>query len=228
MKQIKHASLTLLFMGILGASTSVFAQFAIVLDNIEGRPISAKLHGEVEGEPNFYKGWTKATVHLANGEKLGNVQVKYDLVDDLLIFTDKSGELFYFRHPVKEFWLHAEGAADVHFRSGYPEVDGRLVTNFYQVLVDGKISLVKSYRKNLQEAQVYGSTTKKFFLNHAENLYLFANHRMIKVRKNEKAVLDAVGNDADKAALKQIIAQQKLNLRKEEDLIALFRSFNAQ
>src|SRR5690606_14528463 len=99
---------------------------------------------------------------------------------------------------------------------------------FYQVLADGKIALLKSYRKNLQEAQVYGSTTKKFFLNDSENLYLFVNNRMIRVRKNEKAVLDAVGNEADKAALKQLIAQQKLNLRKEEDLIALFRSFNAQ
>lgn len=228
MKRLLQACYFLLFMGFLVASPSAFAQFAIVLDNIEGRPISAKLHGEVEGEPNFFKGWTKATVHLTNGEKLGNVQVKYDLVDDLLIFTDKSGELFYFRHPVKEFWLHPEGAADVHFRSGYPEVDGRFGTNFYQVLADGKIALLKSYRKNLQEAQVYGSTTKKFFLNDSENLYLFVNNRMIRVRKNEKAVLDAVGNEADKAALKQLIAQQKLNLRKEEDLIALFRSFNAQ
>ncbi len=227
MNALKSILKTTVFLGMLMVSEGLFAQFAVVLDNIDGRPVTGKLHGEVQGEPNFFKDWTKATVHLSNGEKLGNVSVKYDLIDDLLIFTDQTGQLYYFKHPVNEFWLHPAGEADLHFRSGFPDIDGRFSSNFYQVLVDGNVALLKSYRKNLQEAQAYGSTAKSYYLNDSEVLYVYVDKQLKKVRKNEKAILDALSNQELKAAAQRHIAQQKLNLRRDEDLVTLFRLLNA-
>lgn len=203
----------------------VKAQYAITFDNIDGRPLYANLHAGVQGEPMLFKDWTQATVHLQNGEKLKNVKVKYDLIDDLLIFTDNKDQLFYFRQKVNEFWLHREGEADLHFKSGFPAFDGQTTDNFYQILVDGPVPLLKSRKKSVQESQVYGGATTQRILHDVEGLLVFKDGQLIKIRKNEKAVLDAL--KGDRAEMKELISKNKYNLRKDEDLIAFFRDYNA-
>lgn len=206
--------------------SGVQAQYAITLDNIDGRPLYANLHGDVQGEPLLFKDWTLATVHLENGDRLKNVKVKYDLIDDLLIFTDKKDQLFYFRHKVKEFWLHPEGEADMHFKAGYPAFDGQTGDNFYQVVVNGSIPLLKSRKKTVQESQVYGGTTTQRLLHDVETWMVYNEGKLIKIRKNKNSILEAV--DKDSAVLNELFSKNKYNLRKDEDLIALFRDYNAQ
>lgn len=204
--------------------TNVQAQFAIAPD-IDGRPLVASLHANVQGEPLMFKDWTKATVHLANGEKLKNVKVKYDLIDDILIFTDSKDQLFYFKQKVSEFWLHPEGGADLYFKAGFPAFDGQTSDNFYEVLANGTTPLLKSRKKTVQETQVYGSTTTQRLLHDVEALVIYKDGKLLKIRRNEKSVLDALNEDRAKA--KELIGQNKYNLRKEEDLIAFFRAYNA-
>ena len=158
------------------------AQIAIIADEVSGRPIHSAMHTNVQGEPLLFKDWQKATVHFDNGEKLKNLDVRYDLIDDVLFFKAANGQVYYFKHKVTEFWLHTEGK-DMHFKAGLPAVDGQSASNYYEVLVEGPVSLLKMRKKTIQESQVYGSSTAQRLIHDVENLYIYVNGSMHKVKR---------------------------------------------
>ncbi|HEY1024310.1 MAG TPA: hypothetical protein VGE26_04040 [Sphingobacteriaceae bacterium] len=210
----------LLFASACFSGSSASAQF---LQDIHGKPVFETRYTHVEGSPYLHADWTKGVVKLGNGQTFSDIDLKYDLVADELIFKNTDGSALNFVDPVSEFKLNGEPS--MLFRNGFNAVDNHTSQSFYQVLNDGGVKLLKKTSKKITEIREYNSasSTKRFDL--IETYYLARNNQPEKVRKDKKAILKALKDRTDK--LESYIRSEKLNLKEEGDLTTLIHYYNS-
>lgn len=204
---------------MLVSSISSYAQQAI--RDYLGRPIESKNYLDVKGSPYLFDEWTEGWVKLHNGNMHAGMSLKYDQVQDNLLFKGSSGQAQAFVEPVIEFEI------DGHlFRKGYTPVDGAAPAAFYQVLADGNTQFLKRTTKQIFEEVPYGTATKQKTIAPKEFYYLSlgANDNLVKIRKDKKAIVNALSDK--KAQLEQYIKQHSLDMKEEADLAKLVAYYN--
>ncbi len=202
-------SLTLLF--LTAASLRSFSQ-GQYLQDVNGRPILETQYTHVEGSPYLFTDWTQGVVKLKNGTTYKDIPLKYDQVAEELLFSH-NGQALTFVDPVVEFRFK-DGPL---FRSGYG-------TGFYEILSDGGTKLIRRRFKQISESKEYNSAsvTKKFL--ELESLYIVKGGELIKIRKDKKSVLAALGDKAEQ--LESHIRSEKLNLKNEAAIASLVDYYN--
>jgi hypothetical protein len=185
---------------------------SLYLQDINGRPIMEKQYTHVEGSPYLFSDWTEGVVKLKSGTTYKEIPLKYDQAAEELLFSHK-GQALTFVEPVVEFRFK-DGPL---FRSGYGK-------SFHEVLSDGGTKLIRRRVKQIMENKEYNSAsvTKKFV--EVENLYIVKGSELIKVRKDKKSVLSALGDKT--AQLESYIKSQNLNLKTEAGIISLLEYYN--
>ena len=110
------------------------------------------------------------------------------------------------------------------FQCGFPPIDNQNRISFYQILLNGKASLLKSVYKSIQERNndLSGERFKEFATY--ENLYLLKEGTMTRIKKDKSSLL-ALFQDK-KEAIAKYIEDQKLNLKNEAHLKALVQYYN--
>jgi hypothetical protein len=216
--------LTALTIGLSTLETK--AQF---LQDIQGNLIRGVKYTDVNGNPYLTEQWTKGTVLLKNGRKYANVQLRYDLVGDEVLFKDeKSQQMMSFTDPVIEFQLNTESenaASPMIFRSGYVSDDGIGTKAYFQVLCDQGVKLLKKQVKVIIETKEYSSATSTKNFSESTSYYLYKNNKAVKIRKDKKQIFSVLGNQTD--ALEKFIKDNNLNLKNESDLIRLVAHYNS-
>lgn len=205
--------------------------FAIKAQNIQdinGRPMFEYQYTDVQGSPYFSESWIRGSVKMENGKTYADVELKYDMVTDELLFKNAKGEMLRFVDPVREFrllpadGLHAEA---LFFKSGYKPSSDASANAFYQILTNGQTRLAKRLTKKVLENQPYSSATiiKTFEL--VPIYYVIKDGLPVKIRKDKKAMLAALGDYSEELA--EFIRAKKLDLKSETDLIALMNYYNS-
>jgi hypothetical protein len=110
------------------------------------------------------------------------------------------------------------------FQCGFPPIDNQNRISFYQILFNGKTSILKSVYKSIQERNndMSGERYKEFATY--ENMYLLKEGTMVRIKK-DKSNLIALLQDKNQS-IKKYIDDQKLNLKNEAHLIALVKYYN--
>ena len=110
------------------------------------------------------------------------------------------------------------------FQCGFPPIDNQNRISFYQILLNGKTSLLKSVYKTIQERNndLSGERYKEFATY--ENTYLLKDGAMVRIKKDKSSLLNLLQDKSQ--VLQQYINDQKLNLKNEADLIALVKYYN--
>jgi hypothetical protein len=211
----------------IGLSTlETKAQF---LQDIQGNLIRGVKYTDVNGNPYLTEQWTKGTVLLKNGRKYANVQLRYDLVGDEVLFkNEKSQQMMSFTDPVIEFQLNTDSentASPMIFRSGYVSDDGVGAKAYFQVLCDLGVKLLKKQVKVIIETKEYSSATSTKNFSESTSYYLYKNNKAVKIRKDKKQIFSVLGNQTD--ALEKFIKDNNLNLKNESDLIRLVAHYNS-
>lgn len=190
----------------------------------DGAPATLIVKTDVEGTELLYEKWLPANIQSANGKVYQGVMVKYNLLEDVAYFLGKGDVTMVFSTPIKQFTIEdKENNVSRTFRTGFPSFNGYNANTFYEVLVDGDTKLLKKQRKKITESRAYNAATlvKKIVDN--VSYFMFANNILTEVKRDTKFFQSFPGN----TALTQTILNQKsTNLKKEEDLIKVVKTFN--
>ncbi|MEY2811646.1 MAG: hypothetical protein RI991_641 [Bacteroidota bacterium] len=209
-------------------SSNVSTNFFVEAYNIRGKPFTNPDASNIEGTPLLNQEWGKGTVYFKDGSVAQNIDLKFNLERNELYFN-RDGELFLFNDPIMSFrmsYSSGSGKKEVHFRSGYP-VNGRLLKEtFYEVLEDGAKFHFVAYRFSyLADSYRYGGQSKKAFTEN-EELYIYdvAFGKMLKVKRSEASLVEALPDYKDKIVT--AIRDNKLKMKTNEDVKKVITELN--
>lgn len=193
-----------------------------------GKPMSTPSKKNITGSPMLNPDWGSGTIFYKNGKIVQLIELQLNLQKNELYFR-RDGKSYKFSDTITGFRLiyatNDLAYSDI-FRSGYPVTGKNKATHFYQLLVDGKnIQLIADRSKQMVDAYTYAGGEKSTY---REDEFLFvydvANQKMIEIKnlKNSKSIITSAFPNR-KLDIERICADQKLSMKKREDIIALIQ-----
>ncbi len=197
--------------------------------DVNGSALREKRYLDVNGSPYLVDTWEKAVVQLNNGQTY-NVDIKYDMIADNIYFRNKAGDSLNFAQPVKEFkiaYTLNNKAESRLFRSGFPSTGGKTNQNsFYEVLYDGTTKLIKKDAKSIwEETTTYGTATKVKNITDHVTYFVARGDKIVLLKNDRKSVTEALNDKA--ADIEKYIKDNKLDAKKDDDLIKIFTYYNS-
>ncbi len=200
----------------------------IFLSDVNGRAFENK-YADVSGSAYLFPDFKFATIELADGRKYANVKARLNLVENEVNFIASNGEEGYIGkgmvHTISFNDTTKQGIKTFSFQTGFPKTDNQTVIHFYQVLANGKIALVKSIAKNIEERlnELSGEKSKEFAVR--ENIYLQIGGELKRVKKEASFFLEAMADQKD--IINSYIKTNKVNFKVEDQLIKLIEYYNS-
>ncbi len=218
--------------------TSAYAQFErtagkVVTDRQPGGIIETwnlEKAKEVEGSFFMNENWYVGSINLYDGRVLENIPLKYNLRDDFLHILDENGENRIMRtNKIKSFrWFNLENKENEEFsNSSDYDIHDTPLTGVVKVLVEGKCDLLLHKNLILQKGTYSvvhdaGQKYDEYIIN--EDFYVDKDDHL-QIVKNKKTVLNIFEEEREK--LKSYIKENRINVKKEEGLIAVVNYYNS-
>jgi len=221
MKSSKKIALTIFCLS--GVAFTSFGQGGMT-DN-QNRPLLTKSYVDVNGSPYFNDNFVKGSVKLSDGKKYDNVYLQLDEVKSTLLFKDTKDtkEAMEYSLPVSEFNLNLENGTVANFKKVASDEKN---TGFYQVIYDGKFSLLKRTRKSVVTKATYGTANVEKNIN-AVTVFMVVSpdQKFTPVKADKKAFLQYFGSKS--GDMETFISKEQIDFKKDADLVKLFAYFNS-
>ena len=200
----------------------------INLYNVNGKPLT---NGDIDvaGNPYFQTAWRYGLVQIKGSAPFDNIPMRLDLQSQQLHFKNsKNEEIVIMAGAVREVSLYDSSTAlrrVYTFRSGFPAIDNQNENNFYMVLSDGKLQMLKSMRKqiNVDHDQLSGETRKEFRLY--EDYYFFSQGQIQRIKKDKSFVLALMGDK--QVQVNQFLSTNKVSFKSMDDINKLVEYYNS-
>lgn len=192
----------------------------------DGTPVLEKKHTDVEGSELLYPNWFFGTVTTKEGKIYKGIQLKYNMLQDRLYFLSDNGVTMSFNTPIVSFTIgdSASKIKDKLFRNGFPVTGNLKPDSYLEVLESGKITLLKKTTKSIMETKDYNSPIlKKEILGNVQ-YFVFSDSKLTSLKKDQSSVIEILRGKIPE--IETYIKSAKLNLKKEEGLIALIAYAN--
>ena len=200
----------------------------IFISDVNGQAFTNKYEG-IAGNVYDQADYRLAKITLKDGRVYNDVKARINLLEHEVNFIASNGQEGYLGKGMATeivYTVPKEIGQDLQvFQCGFPPIDNQNRISFYQILLNGKTSLLKSVYKSIQERNndMSGERYKEFATY--ENMYLLKEGVMVRVKKDKSSVV-ALLKDKEEA-MKQYIDTQKLNLKNEAHLVALIKYYNS-
>jgi len=178
--------------GRLGADKISWDEQFIIVDK-NGGSFHSYYEG-VEGNPFFIENFKSATIRLVSGAEFNNVITRLDLFKQTIQIKLK-GDTVKTVLPgnITEiiFYDTVQSLPCTYtFQSEYPEMDNLKRNNYYQVLSDGKVTLLKSSVKKINKTknEMSGEISSQFDMY--EDFYFYVKYEMKRVKKDKEYLLN--------------------------------------
>ncbi|HEX3168559.1 MAG TPA: hypothetical protein VHQ93_19965 [Chitinophagaceae bacterium] len=183
----------------------------------------------IDGNPFFIENFLSSTIKLVSGLEFKNVTARLDLYKQI-IHIKLNGDTVKMVLPgnITEIIFYDTVQSLPHqykFQTGYPEIDNLNRNDFYQVLSDGKVTLLKSSIKKINKTknEMSGEVSSQFDIY--EDHYLYVKYEMKRVKKDKEYILTLL---ADKRKeLETYITVQKLNIKSIVSIKQLIDYYNS-
>jgi len=225
---MKQFITTLALLTFLSTSFVNAQEFFRLKESI-GMPLRSRNYVNLKGSPYFVNDWSKGVIKQSNGQSIKDIEVKYDQLQDELIFKDVNGQELGFAVPVIEFKIDyvVNGLAKSSlFRNGFEPFRGSTELSYYEVLYNGQLKLAKKNAKRVEEYREYNSATITKSIIERTKYYYYTANKLFEFNADNKSIMAAFGESA--TPLLEYIKENKLNLKKEEDLIKVFSFYSTQ
>ncbi len=128
---------------------------------------------KIEGSPFLKDKWIDASVKVENGYVFKHVSLKLDIYNSVFVFNrnDTAYELGNYVVEVQFSPNYPDTTQKLIFRKGFSINNSINNSKFLQVLVEGKITLLKYYQKETEEYTEYGNAVKFKRFNDKETYY---------------------------------------------------------
>ncbi|MEO8583306.1 MAG: hypothetical protein ABI415_05890 [Flavitalea sp.] len=190
----------------------------------QGQQQSSPLEDDnIYGNPYLLKDWSNGVIRFTSGRVINEFKLKFDCAKNLLMLQFK-GSAFGAESKVNEFVIYPKGKNkdSMNFKKGYPVSETGIAETFYQVLVQGKITLLKHYYKAIVEEKKLIVTTASRRYEDREIYYLLQDGIMSKAGDENEMAISRLPDSY--ATLKELAAKEKI--KTEEDLARLIRTIN--
>ncbi|SOD20050.1 hypothetical protein [Pedobacter xixiisoli] len=208
---------------LLLASLSLNAQFLAATEVVSGVPLTSKSSGQTDNTPYLHNETFNGSVKFANQKSSENLALLYDLNADVPLAVDKQGRFLKFNELPIEFSYSIPGKGTYTYKRDFPAIDKFAERDFYEVLIVGKIQLLKKTRKSFTESIPYGSATLVKKAVYADFYYLFDGKTMTRIKKDTKSLAEKL----KEPNLSHYYKENKNKFATEEDLmIAIVEEHN--
>lgn len=211
------------FIFILVLSVSI-PSFAQVYQNVNAgggkNNVRAKSSNtDVEGSFYLFDNWKQGKISFEDGSAEQTVDVKFDLFENLLVIKGEGDVENVFSSPIAYFSI-LDGEKWMSFKKGFqgPDLNKDI---FVQVLYSGtKVSFFKREVKTIIESKGYNTATVTKKVANTTLYYIKKDetNNLFQVKRDVKSLANTLQN----SELESFAKKNKLNLKKDEDLIKLF------
>jgi hypothetical protein len=222
-----YLNLSALSQGKLGPDRVSWDDQFIIVDKNGGSFHS--YYDGIEGNPFFIENFRSSTIKLASGLEFNNVIARLDLYKQI-IQIKQNGDTVKTVLPgnISEIIFYDTVQSlpcEYKFQTGYPEINNLNRNNFYQVLSDGKVTLLKSSIKKINKTknEMSGEISSQFDMY--EDHYLYVKYEMKRVKKDKEYLLNLLAGN--RKELETYITVQKLNLKSMDSIKKLIDYYNS-
>jgi hypothetical protein len=198
----------------------------LTITDREGRPFVNK-YDNIEGSPFFIEIYCPAILTLNKGKDYKNVLTKVNLFShEIFVIDSNNQEIIAAEGLVVNILLtETTGGDNFHFRSGYPATDKNNSFDFYLVLSDGNLQLLKLIRKEIVEQKnVQSGEIRKEFISR-EEFYTYSNGEIRKLIRNKEDIMEMMKDKELKII--EYVKEKKVIFRNISGLGKLFDYYNS-
>lgn len=177
------------------------------------------------GTPFFKEQWMKGTLVAEGGQAYKNLALRLNLMDNEVNYKDAAGQEMVTTSPIKYIILtDSSVGAKYEFALGdqMKNADKSLARTWFQVLVNGKVSLCLQMNKKIHEAIPYGTATTEQDIVTINYYYLQMNNNFTRFRWEDWQ--DQFKDKKDPLA--QFIKSNHLKGKSAEDYTKLVQYYN--
>lgn len=220
----------------LAVLTIVFTLFYSIINaqdflkDPSGRPIMASVYADVSGSPYLFPNFKKGVVLLKNGNSYKEILLNIDLIGQEVLFSDKNNSKVAFQDEVSSVLFRdtvAGTATDRLFKRNFPASGNTSGKDYFEVIADGKITLLKRLWKVIWQEKEFNSATQKKNILDKSAYYVFDAEKktLVQVKMNKKNLLEIFA--AHKDDIEKYISSEKIDFNKDEALNKLFIHYNS-
>lgn len=171
------------------------------------------------GSPYLVDNWAKGNVKFFNAKTAENLDLKFDVLDNILVLRGADDAENIFSEKISEFSLTISGKERL-FKTGFVDSKNQLVPSYLEVLYNGKAKFFCNNTKVIIESKEYNTPTITKKIEDGLEYYFSKDSNQISlVKLNEKSVLQYLANPT----LSKYVSDNKLNLKNREDVIKLLQ-----
>ncbi|MBX9780677.1 MAG: hypothetical protein K2X26_10040 [Chitinophagaceae bacterium] len=199
----------------------------MMVTDINGRPFRPN-YVDVVGHPFLLKDFKWGNIEFLNGRKLENIPCRIDVVSNFInINTPNNEEINIESKDIKELiFIDSSEPKPIPyiFKTHLPKAFGHNENEFYQLLVDGKVSLFKSTTKRIdtRKDDISGDATREFAIY--IEYYVLKNNEFIRLKKEKKFIMDLLSDKSD--LMKNVFNSYKTVIRNDIDIIKILDIYN--
>jgi hypothetical protein len=107
----------------------------------------------------------------------------------------------------------------------FKKIDSKLDNDYFMVIADGKVSLLKKIWKVIWEEKTYNSSTVVKNILDKSAYYTLSDGKLLQIKPSKKEILNAFPDH--KNEVDQYIKTEKISFNNDQDLSKLFIYYNS-
>jgi hypothetical protein len=215
----------------LSAATYTLAVHEVNFEGVSNLGKQRLSYEQVKGSPFFYEEFHQAEIFMTDGRSMGKYMVKFNLLTQEFHFLGKGkAEMVVPNDIVRKIVVYDKTDTAVQKAVFLRTLDfttpgGKPMGEYAEQLNNGNAILYKVSKKNVVTADSLFGTLKRYYFGTSYAYFVGMNGRVTQLKKLSDDViftaLPAVGKLEDWAR------KNKINLKKEEGVLALLHQWNA-
>ncbi|WP_345953305.1 hypothetical protein [Mucilaginibacter sp. PAMB04168] len=165
--------------------------------------------------------WATGKIVTTDGDEYSNLNVKYDLWNDKVEVLASNRKVV--PNNIEKLVIYTDLNKPLVFKSGFPSVAEYNNQTLYQVLTNGKASLLKKPAKKLQIENAYNNTKATQF-NSLNDYYVYKDSQMIKFSRKKSAIATILADKQNQVLA--YIEKNSINLKDDTDLEKVIEFYN--
>jgi len=178
----------------------------------------------------FNDDWNKGFVLMKGNQIAKDVSIRFNSYTNQIFFR-KGDQILVLDASIPVIGFGLEGGNDnpgktTVFLNGYPAIEGRTPTSFYEVVAYGRLSLLKYHSKKIMEEKDQNRVPIKAVID-ADYwcVYDSTTNTMTDIKHNKNSLLESLPSYA--ASIRSLLDEKKLKLRSDEEWPVLFDALNS-
>jgi hypothetical protein len=215
----KSLLVSLLFLSLLSAKAAQGQGMSL---HLNGNILLLTKYDEIsDGSPFFVNDWRKAALLTFDGLVIENIMTRLDLLANEVHYMDSAGQALKCMNPVKSV-IFKPSASDTGFTFvAQQSLDGNR-TGWFQVLNQGKATLLKEVNKTLRETTGFGQGKPTKTIVNESSYWLWYQDKLTRIKK-----ADDLSTTLQNEALNKWMAGRKKGGKAEDQMITAIAYFNA-